>query len=115
MSKESALKFRDKINASPELQAKVRNAFSQGKDLSEMVALGAQNGFAFTAEEAQEALAGAGEGELSDFELEMVAGGSLKPGTIHVNKPSHTQPQVVNAPKILPAKAGTIALQTKFD
>ena len=75
MSKESAVKFREKVSATPELQAKVRNAISQGKDLSEAVALGKQTGFTFTEQEAEEVLATTSQGELSDFELEMVAGG----------------------------------------
>ncbi len=75
MSKEAALAFRDKVAETPQLQAQVRRAIEAGESLDEAVRLGKQNGFEFTVAEAQEAMSNFGTSELSDFELEMVAGG----------------------------------------
>ena len=75
MSKEAALAFRDKVTEAPDLQAKVRRAIEGGESLDEAVRLGKQHGYDFTAEEAQQALDEVSSGELSPFELEMVAGG----------------------------------------
>ena len=75
MSKAAALAFRDKVAQNPELQAKVRQAIEAGQSLEEAVRLGKQHGHEFTVEEAEQAMEEVSSGELSQFELEMVAGG----------------------------------------
>jgi predicted ribosomally synthesized peptide with nif11-like leader len=73
MSREAAIEFRAKINASKALQAEVVRIF----DVKDLVALGARHGLQFTPEEAiAVGEAATAEGELSDFELELVAGGT---------------------------------------
>lgn len=68
MSREAVSKFRDAINASEDLQDQIRS----GADL---MAMGKENGFEFTAEELGATLNDLGD-ELSDFELEVVSGGT---------------------------------------
>ena len=79
MSKQGVQAFRDKVSQIPALQQQVRSAIESGEDLSAAVALGQQYGCEFTREEAQEVLQCVRGDELSDFELELVAGGSTKP------------------------------------
>lgn len=79
MSLEAAKAFRDKIGQIPALQEQVRAAIASGTDLSQAVKLGKQYGCAFTVEEAAAVLQNVNAGdELSDFELEMVAGGKSR-------------------------------------
>ncbi len=75
MSKEAAEEFRNKVNSAPELQDKLRAAVQSDDPFAAAVAIGAEQGLSFTSEEIQEAMTAAAEGELSDFELEAVAGG----------------------------------------
>lgn len=80
MSKEAAMTFRDQVCKSSSLQQQVRAAIESGKDLTEAVRLGKSCGCEFTADEAAEVLQNMGSDELSEFELEMVAGGAGKGG-----------------------------------
>ena len=75
MSKQTVLAFREKVNASPDLQKQIR-ANADAKNL-DIVALGKAHGCDFSAEEVKGLL---NEAELTDFELEMVSGGAGKPG-----------------------------------
>jgi len=72
MQNQSLLEFRAKLNASPALHEEAMRAFAA--DGEGLVSLGKKHGYAFTKEEALELLAKGG--ELSDFELELVAGGN---------------------------------------
>ncbi len=65
MSKENLEQFMSKVADSEELQAKIGEEI----DAESLIALGAEHGCEFTAEELQEAA------ELSDEELDTVAGG----------------------------------------
>jgi hypothetical protein len=77
MSKEAAVEFRSRVEDSRELQKAVRAATGGGKswDWAALVALGEREGLPFTAEEARAILNELDQSELSDFELELVAGG----------------------------------------
>ena len=70
MSKENLEQFMSKVADSEELQAKIGEQI----DAEALIALGAECGCEFTAEELQESA------ELSDEELDGVAGGALKRG-----------------------------------
>ena len=70
MSKENLEQFMEQVAGSEELQAKIGEEI----DAEALIALGAECGCEFTAEELQESA------ELSDEELDGVAGGALKRG-----------------------------------
>ena len=72
---QTLIEFRNAVNANEELQAQV----TAGADLVE---LGAANGFQFTAEELNQGWAELQESDegLTDFEMEVVAGGRLRNG-----------------------------------
>lgn len=79
MSKQAFGAFREKVNRSPELQQQVLSAVRAVRgEGSGIVALGKAHGCEFTVDEAQQNWTEltAGGGELSDFELEVVAAGS---------------------------------------
>ena len=80
MSKENLEQFMNQIAESEELQAKIGEEI----DAESLIALGAEHGCEFTAEELQEAA------ELSDEELDEVAGGKVyrKPSVGLVPLPS---------------------------
>jgi predicted ribosomally synthesized peptide with nif11-like leader len=71
MSKEAVLKFREQVNCDRAIQGEIRNAES-----IDLVAIAQARGFEFSAEDLH-AVADENGGELSDFELEMVAGGNI--------------------------------------
>ena len=73
MSKENLEQFIQQISDSEELQTRIGDKI----DAESLIALGAEHGCEFTAEELQEAA------ELSDEELEGVAGGLLDKGGIY--------------------------------
>lgn len=72
---QTLIEFRNAVNANEELQAQV----TAGADLVE---LGAANGFQFTAEELNQGWAELQESDegLTDFEMEVVAGGRHRNG-----------------------------------
>jgi predicted ribosomally synthesized peptide with nif11-like leader len=77
MPYEAAVAFRQKVNESPDLQAALRPHMNP-VDHPFVVSLGQKNGFDFTDADSQklyETLSASQDSELSDFELEMVAGG----------------------------------------
>jgi len=72
MATAELLEFRNKVNASKPLQDEVMQAFARNGE--GIVEVGKKHGYSFTAEEALELLQ-SDQGELSEFELELVAGG----------------------------------------
>jgi predicted ribosomally synthesized peptide with nif11-like leader len=87
MSKESLEKFMSQVAESEELQARI----GEETDANTLIALGAESGCEFTAEDLQESA------ELSDEELDGIAGGSLSrvgelaltlPGLPNSNQPA---------------------------
>jgi predicted ribosomally synthesized peptide with nif11-like leader len=74
MSKDNAIAFVEKINTSPELLEEIHAITN---DLNALVALGQREGFDFSAHELKNYLkeTAKSQGELSDAELEQVAGG----------------------------------------
>jgi predicted ribosomally synthesized peptide with nif11-like leader len=79
---ESVRNFREAVNASVALQGEVR-ALNPASPAA-LVELGSRHGFAFTADEFASAASSA-QAELTDFELEMVAGGTLPVGQMAAN------------------------------
>ena len=72
MSLEALTKFRAMVNADPQLQKLVLGAIAAGGE--GLPSLGAKHGFSFSTEEAMSLME---DTELSDFELEAVAGGAV--------------------------------------
>ena len=78
MSLDQANAFRDYVSENEDVQKKIRSALmTESAKVSEIAA---KHGFTFTSEEGQQAWETAQENELSDFELDMVAGGSNNRG-----------------------------------
>ena len=75
MSIERVNNFRDQVNHDPAMQGEVL-ALLQAERMNGVAALGEKYGF--TVEEAEMAMSG-NDGELSDFELEMVQAAGLDP------------------------------------
>ena len=75
MSLEQANAFRDYVAQNEDVQKEIRSALmTESAKVSEIAA---KHGFSFTSEEGEQAWETAQENELSDFELDMVAGGTL--------------------------------------
>ena len=73
MSLEQANAFRDYVSQNEDVQKEIRSALmTESAKVSEIAA---KHGFTFTSEEGQEAWDGTQDNELSDFELDMGAGG----------------------------------------
>ena len=78
MSLDQAHAFRDYVSQNEDVQKEIRSALmTESAKVSEIAA---KHGFTFTSEEAEQAWETAQENELSDFELDMVAGGSFRRG-----------------------------------
>ena len=78
MSLDQANAFRDYVSQNEDVQKEIRSAFmTESAKVSEIAA---KHGFTFTSEEGQQAWETAQENELSDFELDMVAGGGAHGG-----------------------------------
>lgn len=79
MSIIAAQHFRQHVNRMSTLQAEVAPYFTNGViDYAGLAQLGSRSGFDFTAEEAKQVLS-TDDDELSDFEMEMVSGGTITP------------------------------------
>ncbi len=79
MSKESLEAFLQKALSGSGLKSEIEAVFTENKGeeaINELVRIGSEQGFEFTAEEAVKFLS-AENGELSDSELEGVAGGGI--------------------------------------
>ncbi len=73
MSLEQANAFRDYVSENEDVQKEIRSALmTESAKVSEIAA---KHGFTFTSEEGQQTWDAAQDNELSDFELDMVAGG----------------------------------------
>ena len=76
MSLDQANAFRDYVSQNEDVQREIRSALmTESAKVSEIAS---KHGFTFTSEEGQEAWETAQENELSDFELDMVSGGSYR-------------------------------------
>ena len=74
MSLDQANAFRDYVSQNEDVQKEIRSALmTESARVSEIAS---KHGFTFTSEEGQQAWAAAQDDELSDFELDRVAGGS---------------------------------------
>ena len=72
MSFDQANAFRDYVSQNEDVQKEIRSALmTESAKVSEIAA---KHGFTFSSEEGQQAWETAQENELSDFELDMVAG-----------------------------------------
>ena len=73
MSLDQANAFRDCVSQNEDVQKEIRSALmTESAKVSEIAS---KHGFTFSSEEGQEAWDAAQDNELSDFELDMVAGG----------------------------------------
>ena len=73
MSLDQANAFRDFVSQNEDVQREIRSALmTESAKVSEIAA---KHGFSFTSEEGEQAWDSAQDNELSDFELDMVAGG----------------------------------------
>ena len=73
MSLDQANAFRDYVSQNEDVQKEIRSALiTESAKVSEIAA---KHGFTFTSEEGQQTWDAAQDNELSDFELDMVAGG----------------------------------------
>ena len=79
MSLDQANAFRDYVSQNEGVQKEIRSALmTESAKVSEIAA---KHGFTFTSDEGQQAWETAQENELSDFELDMVAGGNRHRGS----------------------------------
>ena len=73
MSLDQANAFRDYVSQNEDVQKEIRSALmTESAKVSEIAS---KHGFTFTSEEGQQAWDAGQDNELSDFELDMVAGG----------------------------------------
>ena len=78
MSLDQANAFRDYVSQNEDVQREIRSALmTESAKVSEIAA---KHGFTFTSEEGRQAWDTAQDNELSDFELDMAAGGSRRNG-----------------------------------
>ena len=73
MSLDQAHAFRDHVAQNEDVQREIRSALMT--ESAKVSAIAAKHGFTFTSEEGQQAWDVVQHNELSDFELDMVAGG----------------------------------------
>jgi predicted ribosomally synthesized peptide with nif11-like leader len=78
MSLDQANTFRDYVSQNEEVQREIRSALM--RESAKISEIAAKHGFSFTSEEGEQAWESAQDNELSDFELDMVAGG-YQPGS----------------------------------
>ena len=73
MSLDQANAFREYVSQNEDVQREIRSALMT--ESAKVGEIAAKHGFSFTPEEGQQAWDAAQDNELSDFELDMVAGG----------------------------------------
>ena len=73
MSLDQAHAFRDYVSQNEDVQKEIRSALMT--ESAKIKEIAAKHGFTFTSEEGQQAWDAGQDNELSDFELDMVAGG----------------------------------------
>jgi predicted ribosomally synthesized peptide with nif11-like leader len=78
MSLDQANTFRDYVSQNEEVQREIRSALM--RESAKISEIAAKHGFSFTSEEGEQAWESAQDNELSDVELDMVAGG-YQPGS----------------------------------
>ena len=78
MSLDQAHAFRDYVAQNEDVQKEIRSALTT--ESAKVSEIAAKHGFTFTSEEAEQAWDAAQDNELSDFELDMVAGGNMRGG-----------------------------------
>lgn len=78
MARDAARRFLAQVDGSEDLKARVRSIFErhEGAGFARVVTLAAENGYETTAEALSEALRSRARSELSDEQLEAVAGGA---------------------------------------
>ena len=79
MSLDQANAFRDYVAQNTDVQREIRSALM--RESAKISEIAAKHGFSFASEEGQQAWESAQDNELSDFELDMVAGGRSDTGT----------------------------------
>ena len=78
MSLDQAHAFRDYVSQNEDVQKEIRSALmTESAKVSEIAS---KHGFTFTSEEGEQAWDAAQDNELSDFELDMIAGGNMRGG-----------------------------------
>ena len=78
MSLDQANAFRDYVSQNKDVQKEIRSAWMT--ESAKVRESASKHGFTFSSEEGQEAWDAAQDNELSDFELDMVAGGNRQNG-----------------------------------
>ena len=78
MSLDQANAFRDYVSQNEDVQKEIRSALTT--ETAKVSEIAAKHGFSFTSEEGEQAWETAQDNELSDFELDMVAGGGRRGG-----------------------------------
>ena len=78
MSLDQANAFRDYVAQNDDVQREIRSALMT--ESAKVSDIAAKHGFSFTSEEGAQAWESALDNELSDFELDMVAGGNTQKG-----------------------------------
>ena len=76
MSLDQANAFRDYVSQNEDVQKEIRSALMT--ESAKVRQITSKHGFTFTSEEGEQAWDAAQDNELSDFELDMVAGGHLE-------------------------------------
>jgi predicted ribosomally synthesized peptide with nif11-like leader len=76
MSVENVEAFRQKLSGDAGLQSKVRESLASG--WGGVIALGSENGFEFSAADLDRVFGETQRAELTDFELELVVGGTAR-------------------------------------
>ena len=76
MSLDQANAFRDYVAQNDDVQKEIRSALMTER--AKVSEIAAKHGFSFTSEQGEQTWESAQENELSDFELDMVAGGCGK-------------------------------------
>ena len=79
MSLEQANAFRDSVAQNTDVQRETSSALM--RENAKFSEIAAKHGFSFTSDEGQQAWESAQDNELSDFELDMVAGGNARTGS----------------------------------
>lgn len=82
MSKENVAAFQELVNQNEQLKAQLKETNSANSFVEKAVQMGQQNGFQFSSQELKEYLNEANREEMSDQELESVAGGGAQGFTI---------------------------------
>lgn len=86
MSQENVQQFYDMVSNNSEMQERLKTAGSKENFFNMAVQLGQENGYTFTSQEVESFLNQRNQSELSDRELESVAGGEASGFTFCITK-----------------------------